>query len=120
MKPKEYTKDEVRKLFLDHCSGILEYWLKSDRAPSTREKMEGFMFSVFAAIDGAAVDLPAFMLVPFPCKEDKAFSVENGENWFPYTDQKKVNCDIAGSLHDQWGKYMKAEPGQTEDTHEKV
>ena len=122
MKPKEYTKEEVRQKFLEHCAGILEYWYKCDRAPSTREKMEGLLFSVFAAIDGAAMDLPAFMLVPMPDKTDKDYCIKEGENWFPYTDQGKVKCDIAGSLHDQYAKYMKATPGamEQEKTHEEV
>lgn len=124
-KPKEYTKEEVRKLFLRYCANILEYWHKCDRAPSTREKMEGLLFSVLAAIDGSAMDLPGFMLVPFPDVADKDYCIKEGQNWFPYTDQKKVKCDIAGSLHDQYAKLMKAEPGQLEeqptgDTHEKV
>lgn len=80
---------------------LIPYW-DSVENKTPVEKMEGLAFSILAAIDGCSMDLPGFILAPYPAKEDKAYHKKNGENYFPYNNRNKIKCDIAGSLHENF------------------
>lgn len=104
-KPREKTKEEVQEEFLNHIRNMVDYW---DELPqkSSKERLEGLAFSILAMLDGSAIELPAFIVAPLPCEEDKEFCIEEGRNYFPQNHkiEDKINCDIAGSLHDLWSK----------------
>ncbi len=106
MSPHELNRDEMRELFLEHIRTMVGYWEREERAPSVREKLEGLAFSMLVAIDGES-GLPAFHLVPRPHPDDKAFSQENGENWWP--DPNGLEHDISGELHERFHEPKKAD-----------
>ncbi len=104
-KPRAYTKEEIRKQFLEHIQGMLRYWetteLRSPHFDPAKEtemhyRMSGLAFSILAAIDGSAMALPAFKLIAAPHEDDKEFNRSEGENWYP------EDVDIAGCLHEEW------------------
>lgn len=94
--PREYTIEEVRALFLQHATSMVEYWDKQNMG--SREKLEGLTHSLFVALDGGSSGLPGFTVTPSPHPTDKEYFQEKGENWFP------DSGDIAGSLHEEWGR----------------
>ena len=102
--PTEYTKDEVRQLFINHVKEWVDYWHNESRKPDTKDKLEGLARSILVMLDGYSAGLPAFIVAPFPSPEDKEDSKENGENWFPENDDELVKCNIAGCLHDLFYK----------------
>ena len=97
--PREYTEDEVCDAFLAHVRDSIEYW--HDLPDKTcRERMRGLAFSILSALDGSAMDLPAFIVAPSPHPDDKAFHQENDENWWPENHDKDIAADISGGLHE--------------------
>lgn len=106
---KELTPDEVRKRFLEHVAGMVAYWAGEDTSNipthySCRQRLEGLVHSILAAIDGCAINLPGFALVPLPHSSDKQFHQDEGEDWFPESDEPEN--DIGGSLHEVWGQIV--------------
>jgi len=95
-KPREYTREEIRKMFLDHFTGMIAYWEKETRVESVHDKLHGLAFSILTALDGGAADLPGFKVVPCPHPSDKEYHRQHGENWFP------EDTDIGGSLHEEF------------------
>lgn len=94
--------DERRTGLLMHIARSLDHWLDEPRATTSREKMEGLVFSVLVALDGEAGDLQGFAVVPF---------ADDGETLL-------AGCDIAGSMHDEWAGMTRArrtEPGTLAD-----
>ncbi len=104
--PREYTKEEVREIFLNHVRMMVDYW---DNQPnqSCKSRLDGLAFSILTDIDGFSGGCPAFILAPCPHPDDKEYNIDNGENYFPRTDEKLINCDIAGELHDNYYNYSK-------------
>jgi hypothetical protein len=104
MKPRQYTTEEVQEKFLRHIWGLIGYWENDDRTPTSQGKMEGLAHSIFAAIDGSSMALPAFIVAPLPHKDDKAYNIGNKENYFPINPRKEngdaanVKSDIGGNL----------------------
>jgi hypothetical protein len=98
--PREKTEEEVRNEFLDYMWAIIDYWEKESRAVTSRDKLEGLMHSVLATLDGSAAVLPAFIVAPLPCEEDKEYDISKGENYYPYNNPDNIKCDIGGSLHE--------------------
>lgn len=109
--PRAWTTEEVRQRFVAHARYLAQYWANVNlckvvpeliESDSSQYRIEGALFSLLAAIDGVAVDLPAFMLVPLPAPSDKQNAIENGENWYPYPvlNDTISDNDIAGNLHD--------------------
>jgi len=92
--PREYTTDEVREKLIKHFWGILEYWEKESRTQDTRGKMEGFLHSMLATLDGCSIGVPGFQLIPCVDPSDKEFHIKFGENWYNDTE------DIGGGLHE--------------------
>jgi len=99
-KPRELTREEVRDNFLEHVRKIVEYWGKLD-APVV-DRLGGVAFSMLAAFDGCS-ELPAFILAPRPHPEDKEYNIGEGDNYYP-ENNKEVNCDISGELHENFFK----------------
>lgn len=101
--PRAYTPDECRAMFLQNVWLFIDYW-EGLSGKSSREKLEGFAFTLLAEIDGASVRIPGFGLTPHPHKDDQQYNAEQGENWWPN------DCDIAGGLHEHFHKYDPRNP----------
>jgi hypothetical protein len=100
-KPRQYTVDEVREIFIRQIWTELEWWEKESRAPSLREKLEGLAFSMLVTLDGESA-CPGFHVVPCVAPEDKDYYISQGENWYPELPKEEAAkmCDIGGSLHE--------------------
>jgi len=98
---REMKKTEVQQEFISEVKSIVAYWNKLKIAP--KEKTAGVAFSILNLIDGYG-DLPAFILAPDPHKDDKEYNKSRGQDYFPENNNSKVNCDIAGGLHDLFYK----------------
>src|SRR5215203_4715184 len=83
----EFTSDEIAEKVVHHFWGMMHYWLEEKRAPTIEEKMEGFLFSVFAALDGSSMALPSFLLAPCPHPDDRAYHKEENRSWYPENHQ---------------------------------
>lgn len=113
--PRAYTTEEMRRMFLDHLTGIVRYWemTKIDRPEfveavqkaggELRYRMEGALFSILVMLDGCSGGMPAFDIYPSPHEEDAAYHRENGENWW------SAEEDIHGGemLHDGVHAHMR-------------
>lgn len=99
---REYTEDEIREKFLKHVHGIIRYWLNESRTPDTKEKMEGAVFSILVLLDGGSCGSPGFKVIANPHPDDKEYLIGEGENYYP---DPKDEVDIAGCLHELFGKY---------------
>lgn len=94
--PREMTVEEVQKAFLGHIWAMIYYWNAETRAATTQDKLEGLAHSILAMLDGCCLDVPGFAVIPNPHPDDKAYSIEQGENWFP--DNIDIGGDLAGLL----------------------
>ena len=92
----EKTKEQVQEEFIRCLKNIAGYWEKLPNK-TTKERLEGAMFSVLAVLDGEQPSLPGFQVIPNPHPDDKKFHEKEGEDWYP-------RIDIAGTLHNRWHK----------------
>lgn len=79
---RAWTKEEVRAKFLAHMKSVAEYWINEPRATTSREKVEGVLFSLMVVFDGGSGGHPAINLAVSPHADDKAYHEGNGENWY--------------------------------------
>lgn len=93
---REYTKEEVREMVLDHMRHLAHYWATTPNAGTVKERCEGVAFSILNIFDGTSSGLPAFDLVVSPHPDDKQFHIDEGENYMP--DGLVINEDC--HLHD--------------------
>jgi hypothetical protein len=122
MSSRAYTSEEIRDQFLSHLVEITKYWSRVPAGKSCEEKMSGLVFSILAVLDGAAVDLPSFELVPAPHEEDKEYHVENGDNYYTPIDVTENGILVPGNdgeedtlatvhgdsaLHELWHEYAR-------------
>ncbi len=104
--PREFTSDEVRDKVLQHVASMSEYWATVKLEPerdTVQQRLDGLAFSILAMLDGASVDVPAFVVSSCPHETDKDYCQDKGENWFPQFPDVEV-CDIAGGLHELYHK----------------
>lgn len=100
-----YTEDEVRDKFLRHCNHLAKHWANTDLSGSEFPedtclyRIEGFLHSMLATIDGCTLELPAFVLAPNP-KGDEDYYNKNGERPYENNINSDIKCDIAGSLRE--------------------
>jgi hypothetical protein len=92
---KEITKELARELFLTLVRGAAATWAGYD-LPDELERCNGVVFNVLNVIDGNTGAFPALDLVVRPHPDDKAFHIEEGQNYYP--DGLAVNDDCA--LHE--------------------
>lgn len=96
-KAKKITRDEARYLLLKHLAGLVDYWEKESRAETVRERMEGLLFSVLAALDGSAVGLPGYKIIPIA--DDNQWLKDNGVDYYAAE-------DIGSGMHSEIYKYL--------------
>lgn len=95
---KEKSEDEVREEFLNHIRGLVEYWDGVEK-DTTKEKLEGLAFSILSTLDGNT-SLPSFIVAPLPHEDDKEYSIDNDEDYYPENNNSNIKCDISGCLHE--------------------
>ena len=95
--PRAYSAEEVRDQILGHMRMLAGYW-DSVEYKTSREKLDGLCFSILNIFDGTTV-LPAFDIHVHPHESDKAYAIENDENW--YEPGMLVN-QADEMLHDQY------------------
>lgn len=114
--PRMLTEEEVRETFLRHVWKLIEHWNDAPRYPEPRAKLEGLAFSILSTLDcGNVGGLPGFVVAPRPLPDDKAYAIEHNQNWYPQNHESKVECDIAGVLHEEFhdiGRKLKDEMKQ--------
>jgi hypothetical protein len=93
---RELTEAEVRRAFLDYIRDCVDYWDRQVVRDSCREKMDGLVHSILTLLDGGT-ELPGFTVSPRSHPGVRAFCIAEGEDYYPGSD-----CDIAGSLHEEW------------------
>lgn len=104
-KPRPYTRDEMREMFVDSLIMSVDYWDTVDKyhdgSPFTqRERIAGAVFSALALLDGCSMGASAFMIIPMPHPDDKEYHRSGGENWWPDPAEKTADAvDLAGELH---------------------
>lgn len=108
-KPREYTSEEIREIFMTKVAEIICYWQNESR--STPEgRVSGVVHSLLATLDGCSIGLPSFLICPFPHPEDKEYHKKNDENWFPQNKESKVKGELGGSLHEELYIYLRKNP----------
>jgi len=95
-----YDLKQVRERFLKYISETVDYW-HARREQSEIERMNGLVFSILSLLDGCAVDMPGFLVVPNPHPDDKEWHEDHGEDWFPESAEFN-GTDISGELHEHW------------------
>lgn len=102
----EITADQVRDDFLSHMRTMVEYWVHADLSPDdrgdVRRRVEGMTFSILAALDGCAGNLPKFIVAPDPHPDDRQFRISEDEDWYPENHGLDVKADISGGLHENF------------------
>ena len=105
---KAITADEAQYLFMEHVIHLIDYWEKESRAETSKEKLEGLMFSVLVALDGGSMGLPGYEVVPSrgnQAENDIAHAKENGYDYYP-----KEKIDIVGDgLHEIFHSHLRGE-----------
>ena len=105
-KPREYTTNEIREMFLDQVRGNIEYWNKVELKPENdnqKYRIEGAIFSTLVLLDGGT-NLSGWIVAPCPHPEDKQFHIDNQSNYFPENHDVEIKGDIAGCLHELFHK----------------
>lgn len=97
---RAYTKEEVRKMFLDKVRSSVDCWAKTP-GRTEKEKLEGLAFTILVLLDGGT-DLPSFLVIPSPHESDKEYCEDRNENYFPEPKVPENSCDIAGCLHEKF------------------
>lgn len=107
-KPRVYTKEEVRKMFLDHVRDLVRYWSRTPLPVGTpgetdvERRVSGVAFSILSTLDGCSMVLPGFVVAPCPNAENKQYHKDEGSNWFPENHKSRIKCDIGGGLHEHF------------------
>lgn len=95
-----YTVEEAREKFLECCQSLVNYWENESRATTSREKLEGLMFSILSMLDGCNGEMPAFLVIPHPHESDEEYHKKRGEKYY-------VREDIGGCLHEEYSRMDK-------------
>jgi len=103
-KPREYTMEEVREIFLNHVNNMVHFWNDQDEG-NQLDRLNGLAFSILVALDGGSSGCPGFIVAPHPHPDDKEYcEKKTGENWYPQNNSAQVKCDISGCLHETFCK----------------
>ena len=115
-KPRQYTAEEMRDMFLDHCWTLVNYWAQLDNpSPThgeneTRARLSGLMHSFLTSMDGMSGNLSfGFTLVPSCHPSDPEYHRDNGDNWYPPNENLEADGALSFMMHD----YMHKRPGAT-------
>ncbi len=102
---RAWTAEEVKEQFLDHLRGLVPYWAKVE-GRTVEEKLSGLLHSVLCIFDGVTADLPSMNISLAPHEDDKAFCIDEGENWY----ESDMVFNDGGYLHEEWYKQPQRTP----------
>lgn len=106
-KAKEITREEARYLFLKHMVSMVDYWENESRATTSKEKLEGLLFSILAALDGSSAEIPGYILIPSTHDSDKEYAIKQGYDYYPHCEElPKGVYDIGGTLHEHLHEHL--------------
>lgn len=89
---KAIQKEEARKMFLDQCKAIANFWANESRTETSKEKIEGAICSIMNIFDGTCMGFPAAIdLVLRPHPSDKQWCKDNDKDWV--VDGQIINDD---------------------------
>jgi hypothetical protein len=108
--PRAYTDEEVREQFLEKVYDIKEFWEKETKQKSTKDKLEGCIFSILALLDGSSINFPAVALIASPHSDDEEYHKKLGENWIE--DGTLIGDNV--ELHDEWQRLRAEKDGTIE------
>lgn len=94
--PRAFTEEELRDIILQHIRGLVKYWARLPAEMTLEERCDGVAFSILTMLDGATVGIPSIDLVFRPHPSDKAFHIEEGENWI------EPGTTISDVLHERY------------------
>ncbi|MQV12222.1 hypothetical protein GHL01_00485 [Sinorhizobium meliloti] len=92
MPARELLPAECRARLFAHLGALAAYWRDLPEAQVlagnpegdvTEERLSGLLFSMLTAIDGSALSLPGFLLVPKVSPEDREAAIADGEEYWP-------------------------------------
>jgi hypothetical protein len=113
--PRQKTSEEIRNEFFALVHRYIDYYDKEPHFKTTREKLEGFAFSLMNVFDGTSSGIGcAFLLVPTCSASDPEFLRDEGENWYPVNEKvtEIMEGEISGGdmLHEKFSSYGKGGP----------
>ena len=97
---KELNRNEAQKEFLRHVRVMIDYWENNIQDMPSQKKLEGLAFSILTALDGCALDLPGYAVIPICSKKDIKSYIAEGQDYYEEFTNEKGCCDIAGDLHE--------------------
>lgn len=100
---KEFTKEQMQKMFMDHLMMLRNYWLNESRAPTHEEKLDGFIHSLLVTFDGCSGGHPGIDLVINTSGEDISYAKENGSHYYPKTVCINDDCHMHDMLYQTKG-----------------
>lgn len=95
-----YTKEEVREMFLEGLREIADFWANVETNPpkTIKERCDGLVFSILNIFDGTTADMPAMSISLEPHEDDKSYYQAEGKKWFEQG--MVINDDV--HLHDMY------------------
>lgn len=107
---RKLSVDEVRDRFLNQVEGMTKWWEKADvsntlqngkASSELQARLEGLAFSIMSILDGSTVAVPAMIVAPLGCAEDRDYYRQEGEPLWPdnYEIESQIDGDIGGCLH---------------------
>lgn len=107
-----YTVEECQALFLEKVREATVYWRDLYRKGEVlgESAISGVAHSILSTIGGCSIDIPGFLLVPFPHPDDHDYVVSMGERPWPSVDPAIADklVDIGESI--QSHLYQKHSP----------
>lgn len=98
-----YTVEECQALFLEKVREATVYWRDLYRKGEVlgESAISGVAHSILSTIGGCSIDIPGFLLVPFPHPDDHDYVVSMGERPWPSVDPAIADklVDIGESIH---------------------
>ena len=82
--------------FLLHLANLINYSGDEQRRITSQARLEGLSHSILVTLDGYSANFPGFVVAPAPHPSNRAFCMNEHENYYPATPQ--ATCDIAGHL----------------------
>lgn len=100
-----YTEEEIRAMFIGYLQDIIKYWV-GVHPNDAQQAAEGAVFSTLATLDGSAMDVPGFLVIPHINQEDNDYNALYGKRPYPVAPAELVDqaVDIAGELHSAIGR----------------
>lgn len=104
---REYTQEEVQEQFMRYIANLVKYWARIHKNDA-EQALSGMAFSFLSMLDGCAMDMPRFLVVPDPHPDDMSYHIQEGENYYrPLPEAVNDLPDVHGCsmIHEFWHNY---------------